>query len=248
MNNLEEENRILKNTLKICCKSLDNNVRIACAKTGMFCKELENDINPLVRRALVDNGYGVSKFIDDESWIVREGIALQGYDLNYLAYDEDWRVRRAVAKSDKFKKCDADTKDYLAFDKSPEVRAEVAKQGIRLNILVDDPSPEVRAEVASRGYELSKLAGDESAIVRGRVAEQGKHLNRLVNDLDPSVKLTARTYGHKHELVGKWVTKYNRKVCSVCKSVPEDGVLGIRCKVCYAKIENPNYNYSRKKN
>jgi hypothetical protein len=54
----------------------------------------------------------------------------------------------------------------IALDSTCRVRAEVAKAGFALNILLHDPEPEVRCEVAKRGYGLDILVDDKDGFVR----------------------------------------------------------------------------------
>lgn len=72
--------------------------------------------------------------------------------------------------------------DKLLVSEKPFVRAELAKQGYKLDVLVNDTSNIVRREVAKQGYGLDVLVKDESYDVREEVARKGYGLELLVND------------------------------------------------------------------
>lgn len=72
--------------------------------------------------------------------------------------------------------------DKLLVSKDARVRAELAKQGYKLDVLVNDTSNIVRREVAKQGYGLDVLVKDESYDVREEVARKGYGLELLVND------------------------------------------------------------------
>lgn len=72
--------------------------------------------------------------------------------------------------------------DILVNDKSPEVRAAVARHGDHLDKLVDDPDEFVRAIVAAHGKHLDKLIKDSSPLVRKAVAKQDYGLEILKDD------------------------------------------------------------------
>lgn len=72
--------------------------------------------------------------------------------------------------------------EFLANDKSPEVRAAVARHGDQLDKLSDDPDEFVRAIVAAQGKHLDKLINDPSPLVRKEVAKQNYGLEILKDD------------------------------------------------------------------
>lgn len=72
--------------------------------------------------------------------------------------------------------------EFLANDKSPEVRAAVARHGDQLDKLSDDPDEFVRAIVAAQGKYLDKLINDPSPLVRKEVAKQNYGLEILKDD------------------------------------------------------------------
>lgn len=67
-------------------------------------------------------------------------------------------------------------------------RVECAEQGYGSDILVNDKSPEVRAAVARHGDQLDKLSDDPDEFVRAIVAMHGKHLDKLIKDTSPLVR------------------------------------------------------------
>lgn len=67
-------------------------------------------------------------------------------------------------------------------------RVECAEQGYGSDILVNDKSPEVRAAVARHGDQLDKLSDDSDEFVRAIVAMHGKHLDKLIKDTSPLVR------------------------------------------------------------
>lgn len=67
-------------------------------------------------------------------------------------------------------------------------RVECAEQGYGSDILVNDKSPEVRAAVARHGDQLDKLSDDPDEFVRAIVAVHGKHLDKLIKDTSPLVR------------------------------------------------------------
>lgn len=84
-------------------------------------------------------------------------------------------------------------------DSSPEVRAEVARQGYGLDRLISDPSERVRATVASLGYGLEILVEDSHPVVRAWVANQGYALDRLIMDESSFVRESVAHQGYKLE-------------------------------------------------
>lgn len=72
--------------------------------------------------------------------------------------------------------------EFLANDKSPVVRAAVARHGDQLDKLADDPDEFVRAIVAMHGKHLDKLIKDTSLLVRKAVAKQDYGLEILKDD------------------------------------------------------------------
>ena len=67
-------------------------------------------------------------------------------------------------------------------------RVECAESGYGSDILVNDKSPEVRAAVARHGDQLDKLADDTDEFVRAIVATHGKHLDKFITDPSPLVR------------------------------------------------------------
>lgn len=76
-------------------------------------------------------------------------------------------------------------------------RVECAESGYGSDILVNDKSPEVRAAVARHGDYLDKLSDDPDEFVRAVVAANGKHLDKLINDTSPLVRkeVAKQNYG-----------------------------------------------------
>lgn len=76
-------------------------------------------------------------------------------------------------------------------------RVECAESGYGSDILVNDKSPEVRAAVARHGDQLDKLSDDPDEFVRAVVAANGKHLDKLINDTSPLVRkeVAKQNYG-----------------------------------------------------
>lgn len=72
--------------------------------------------------------------------------------------------------------------EFLANDKSPVVRAAVARHGDQLDKLSDDPDEFVRAVVAAQGKHLDKFITDSSPLVRKEVAKQDYGLEILKDD------------------------------------------------------------------
>ena len=72
--------------------------------------------------------------------------------------------------------------DILANDKSPAVRAAVARNDYKPEKFVDDPDEFVRAVVAANGKHLDKLIKDPSPLVRKAVAKQDYGLEILKDD------------------------------------------------------------------
>lgn len=67
-------------------------------------------------------------------------------------------------------------------------RLECAEAGYGLDILANDKSPAVRAAVARHGDQLDKLSDDPDEFVRAIVAMHGKHLDKLIKDTSPLVR------------------------------------------------------------
>lgn len=67
-------------------------------------------------------------------------------------------------------------------------RVKCAEQGYGSDILVNDKSPEVRAAVARHGDQLDKLSDDPDEFVSAIVAMHGKHLDKLIKDTSPLVR------------------------------------------------------------
>lgn len=67
-------------------------------------------------------------------------------------------------------------------------RVECAEQGYGSEFLANDKSPVVRAAVARHGDQLDKLADDPDEFVRAIVAMHGKHLDKLIKDTSPLVR------------------------------------------------------------
>lgn len=76
-------------------------------------------------------------------------------------------------------------------------RVECAEAGYGSEFLVNDKSPAVRAAVARHGDQLDKLSDDPDEFVRAIVAAQGKHLDKLINDPSPLVRkeVAKQNYG-----------------------------------------------------
>ena len=47
----------------------------------------------------------------------------------------------------------------------PQVRAEIARNGFALDVLIEDEDPRVRLAVAQQGYELDRLLNDDEWFV-----------------------------------------------------------------------------------
>ena len=235
------KNRIkeLEDALTFCVYSTDESVRINIAKAGIAMDKLEKDKSPFVRKALVENGYNLDTFLFDNSFMVREAVANQGYGLDYLINDKDYRVRKAVAKNNNLKTTQI---LQLTNDPNPEVRAEIAKKGLKLDILCDDESDIVRAEVAKRGYRLTRYSKDSSSLVRRAVANQGYAIKYLINDPDENVRREASLYGFKHkDAKGLWIIKGNKHVCSICGFKETKYIVATqRCPICNFYMSNYN--------
>lgn len=74
------------------------------------------------------------------------------------------------------------------------VRAELARLGYGLTLLLHDPEWHVRIEVARQKYGLDILVNDENELVRREVALAGYGLDQLENDPDFSVRLAVDMY------------------------------------------------------
>lgn len=76
-------------------------------------------------------------------------------------------------------------------------RVECAESGYGSDILVNDKSPEVRAAVARHGDYLDKLSDDPDEFVRTIVATHGKHLDKFIIDPSPLVRkeVAKQNYG-----------------------------------------------------
>ena len=76
-------------------------------------------------------------------------------------------------------------------------RVECAESGYGSDILVNDKSPEVRAAVARHGDYLDKLSDDPDEFVRAIVATHGKHLDKFITDPSPLVRkeVAKQNYG-----------------------------------------------------
>lgn len=76
-------------------------------------------------------------------------------------------------------------------------RVECAESGYGSDILVNDKSPEVRAAVARHGDYLDKLSDDPDEFVRAIVATHGKHLDKFIIDPSPLVRkeVAKQNYG-----------------------------------------------------
>ena len=88
--------------------------------------------------------------------------------------------------------------EILVTDEHPDVRYAVARQGYGLEKLVNDDNWMVKIAVAEHGYGLEKFSQDLSGLVRKTVAEQGYGLDFLLNDHFPDVRAAAREYIFKH--------------------------------------------------
>lgn len=88
--------------------------------------------------------------------------AESGYGSEFLANDKSPAVRAAVARHG----------DKLADDPDEFVRAVVAMHGKHLDKLINDPSPLVRKEVAKQNYGLEILKDDPSSLVRDCALKQ----------------------------------------------------------------------------
>lgn len=71
----------------------------------------------------------------------------------------DWKTQKLLASLGYYP-------EYFMYSDSQDVRAEVAKRGYGLNILVNDYSPTVRAAVAYIGQYLDVLVNDKNPYVR----------------------------------------------------------------------------------
>ncbi len=150
--------------------------------------ELDKEVdcyNRDVRIAVAEQGYGFDKLINDEDKWVRKMVAEQGYGFDILINDKDEDVRAAVQwylKYNSYYKSifdwaednpdkvvtNLDIDEWLNSDNAYK-RAEVAKHGYGLDILVNDEDWEVRREVAKQGYSLDELFYDEDGAVRETV-------------------------------------------------------------------------------
>lgn len=103
--------------------------------------------------------------------------------------------------------------DKLLASEETLVRAELAKQGYKLDVLVNDTSDIVRREVAKQGYGLDMLVKDKSSFVRKEVARKGYGLDILVNDEDSDVR---------------WVVAHNTEDIDLLLHLCQDGNLYVR--------------------
>lgn len=103
--------------------------------------------------------------------------------------------------------------DKLLVSKETSVRAELAKQGYKLDVLVNDTSAIVRCEVAKQGYGLDILVKDKSSFVRKEVARKGYGLDILVNDEDSDVR---------------WVVAHTTEDIDLLLHLCQDGNLYVR--------------------
>ena len=112
----------------------------------------------------------------------RYEVARAGYHLDILYDDEDSDVRDAAQNylkkhnyksiSDWMNDNNINTSiDTLLYSKYHRDRCKVAKQGYRLDILVNDDDWQVRAEVAKQGYRLDILICDNDRNVYNAVLE-----------------------------------------------------------------------------
>lgn len=91
--------------------------------------------------------------------------------------------------------------ERMVFSKKYYRRAEAARHGVGLEVLVNDEHPLVRAAVAEQGYGLEKLVRDDEWIVKMAVAEQGFELERYVNDLSGLVRKVVAQHGYRLDLL-----------------------------------------------
>jgi hypothetical protein len=103
--------------------------------------------------------------------------------------------------------------DKLLASEETLVRAELAKQGYKLDVLVNDTSDIVRREVAKQGYGLDMLVKDKSSFVRKEVARKGYGLDILVNDEDSDVR---------------WVVAHTTEDIDLLLHLCQDGNLYVR--------------------
>lgn len=92
------------------------------------------------------------------------------------------------------------------------MRAEIARQGYGLDVLINDESANVRYAVAEQGYGMDVLVNDEEAMVRAGVAEQGYGLDVLVNDKNEEVRWEVQFYLNEHDLtLDEWKEQHTKK-------------------------------------
>lgn len=93
--------------------------------------------------------------------------------------------------------------DKYLYHSDEEVREMVAKQGYRLDILVNDESYIVREMVAEQGYGLEILVNDKNRYVRRVVAAKGYGLDILINDKDEYVREMVAANGYGLDILEK---------------------------------------------
>ena len=105
-----------------------------------------------------------------------------------LVYDFDDELAKKISLE-----VQAEDEDWELLATNPEwrVRAEVARKGYCLDVLINDEDYNVRAGVARQRYGLEILVNDENYNVRAEVARQSFGLEILVNDEDYDVRCIA---------------------------------------------------------
>ena len=180
--------------------------RIQCVKYGynldiLICdneSEVRNEVYDYLRKHnyksvfdwAKDNGIelDIDEWVHSDDWRKRLEVARVGYGLDVLYDDEDSDVRDAAQNylkkhnyksiSDWMNDNNINTSiDTLLYSKYHRDRCKVAKQGYRLDILVNDDDWQVRTEVAKQGYRLDILICDKDKDVRDEVQKYLKEHN-----------------------------------------------------------------------
>lgn len=218
----------------------DSDVRAAVAEQGYGLDKLVNDENYWVREAVARQRFGLDKLVNDKNWVVRKAVARQGYGLDKLINDEDYNVRQAVNKYlrehnyktvfdwAKDNNIDIDINEWLNSDDWLK-RYAVAKQGYRLDKLINDNNSDVHGAVYDylneHNYksvfdwakdnhvdiDLEEWLNSDDWIKKYEVARQGYKLDILVYDEHSGIRNAVNEYlkEHNYKSIFDWAKDNN---------------------------------------
>ena len=177
--------------------------RYAVAKQGYGLDKLVNDENWEIREVVAIKGYGLDKLVNDEYCSIRIIVAKQGYGLEKLVYDDNWQVRDAVTdylnehnyKSvfewAKDNNIDIDLDEWLNSNDFYK-RCEVAKQGYRLDILINDEDLLV-CDAVHKYLAENNLTIDEWCIQNNKSPVIIQNLKNFIYKIEGSSKIKVET-------------------------------------------------------